>query len=292
MAMPRIAVGQMTSTGDAEANFEICQSLVRRAADAGASLLSLPECFAFLGERDGDVLAFMEPLEGSWVHRYRQLARTHGLWLSLGGFPERDRDGGRAYNTHLLIDDEGTLRSTYRKLHLFDVDLPDGSALHESRGTRAGAELCVTPSPLGVLGLTICYDLRFAELFVALRRAGAELLLVPAAFTAQTGQAHWEVLLRARAIETQCYVAAAAQAGRHNARRESHGHAMIVDPWGAVVARVTEGTGVAVADIDLALVAKIRERMPVMSHRRTDVYGGGATSAPPSHPAPHGAGFP
>lgn len=271
--MTRIAVAQMTSTHDVEKNFETCRQLVQQAKERGARLVSLPENFAFLGEKDGDVLGQKRPLESDLVKRYRALAAEHHLWLSLGGFAEDGPDERHAYNAHLLVDDEGGLRAVYRKLHLFDVDLADGTSLRESNGIAAGDDVVVADSPVGKLGLSICYDLRFAELYLALTKLGAEVLLVPAAFTATTGKAHWETLLRARAIENQAYVAAAAQFGRHNPRRESHGNAMIVDPWGAVIARCSDGTGVAVADVDLGYIERVRGRVPVLQHRRPEVYG-------------------
>lgn len=268
-----LAVGQMTATSEIEQNFATCASLVRQAKARGAHLLSLPECFAFMGENDTDLLAFMRPLEDELMGRYRALAQEYALWLSLGGFQERAEGGERANNVHVLIDDRGAIVSDYRKLHLFDVDLPDGTKLLESKATAPGREVVVSESPVGRVGLSICYDLRFPELYLSLRKLGAEVLLVPAAFTATTGKAHWEALLRARAIETQCYVAAAAQVGRHNARRESHGQAMIIDPWGTVVARCGEGTQIAVARVDSRYLEEVRRRIPVMEHRRPDVYG-------------------
>ena len=276
--MALIAVGQMTSSNDVEGNFATCRSLVERAAARGVALLSLPETFAFIGENSRQSLEFMRPLDDELVGRYRALAKEHGLWLSLGGFQERGPDKEHAYNAHLLIDDQGELVRVYRKLHLFDIDLPDGTQLFESRSYAAGDELVVAPSPVGQLGMTVCYDLRFAEQYLSLRKMGAEVMLVPSAFTATTGKAHWETLLRARAIETQCWVAAAAQVGRHNpsgSKRESHGHAMIIDPWGCVVAQCDgEQTMIAVADVDLEFLARVRQRLPYNEHRRTDVYGG------------------
>jgi predicted amidohydrolase len=269
-----IAVGQMTSTNDVEKNFATCAGLVEQAAARGVALLSLPETFAFLGNNSDESLAFMRPLEDELVTRYRGLAKQHGLWLSLGGFQERGPDDSHAYNAHLLVDDQGELVRVYRKLHLFDIDLPDGTQLFESRSYAAGGELVVTASPVGELGMTICYDLRFPEQFLSLRQMGAEVMLVPAAFTATTGKAHWETLLRARAIETQCWVAAAAQVGQHNPKRKSHGHAMIIDPWGCVVAQCDgERTMIAVADVDLDFLARVRQRLPCEQHRRPDVYG-------------------
>lgn len=283
----RIAVGQMTATHDVEANFQTCARLVEMAKERGARLLSLPECFAFIGEKDTDVLDFMRPLDSELMHRYRALAKQNEIWLTLGGFQEQNTESNKAQNAHILVEPSGEIARVYRKLHLFDVDLADGTRLWESKATEAGTSLEVCSTAVGTVGLSICYDLRFPEQFLALRQLGAQVLLVPAAFTATTGKAHWETLLRARAIESQCYVAAAAQFGRHNARRESHGHAMIVDPWGTVVARCSDGTGIAVADIDLNYLDDVRMRIPVMNHRRPEVYGqigGTVTSAPIAAP--------
>ena len=270
--MTRIAVAQMTSTDDVDGNFETCRALVGKAQAAGAAVVVLPENFAFLGTGDGDVAKVREPLDGPLFGRYRALAQDAGVWLCCGGFAEDAGDGARAYNTHVVVDDAGAVRAAYRKLHLFDVELPTGQRLHESARTAPGDALVVVDGPAGKMGLTICYDLRFPAQYEALVDRGAQVLLVPAAFTLTTGKDHWEVLLRARAIEGQAYVVAAAQTGRHNERRESWGHAMIVDPWGAVVAQCSEGTGVAVADVDLDLVAAVRRRIPVQQHRRRDVY--------------------
>lgn len=268
--MTRIAVGQMTATDDIDANFAVCDRLAGQAAAAGARLLVLPECFAFLGRKDTDLLEVMEPLDGPLLTRFASLAEAHGLWISFGGFPERHTET-HAYNAHILVDDDGQRRAVYRKIHLFDVDLP-ATRLLESKATTAGDEVVVVDSPVGALGPTICYDLRFPELYRLLAERGADVLLVPAAFTLTTGKEHWEVLLRARAIENQCYVAAAAQTGRHNERRESFGHAMIIDPWGTVIAQCRDGEGIAVADIDTDWLARVRARMPVWQHRRPDVY--------------------
>jgi deaminated glutathione amidase len=270
---PLIAVGQMTATVDIEANIETGQSLAKKASDAGASLLSLPECFAFLGEKDTDAREMAQPMNGPLMEQYRGIARQHKIWLALGGFQEEGPDKDRCYNTHVLLDDTGHTVATYRKLHLFDVDIPGGPKLLESNGTIAGDELKVVDSPIGRLGLSICYDLRFPELYLTLAQAGAQILMIPAAFTLTTGKEHWETLLRARAIETQTYVVAAAQRGRHNAKRESFGHAMIIDPWGTIIAQCLDRTDIAVAPIDLKHLEAIRMRIPVWNHRRPEVYG-------------------
>jgi len=270
--MTLLAVTQMTSTDDIEKNLATVASLVERAKARGASLVVVPECFAFLGENDGDVLKMAEPLTGPLFTRYRAIAKEHAVWVAFGGFPERTPDTEKSFNAHVLVDDTGAIRAHYRKIHLFDLDIPGGPRLLESKATEGGNALVTAASPVGKLGLAICYDLRFAELFLGYRKAGADVLLVPAAFTLTTGKEHWEVLLRARAIETQCYVAAAAQRGRHNARRDSFGHAMIIDPWGSVIAQCHDDTGIAVAEIDPAWIASVRTRLPVMEHRRPAAY--------------------
>ena len=271
--VPRIVVGQMCASSDVEKNFEVVADLCSQAKDRGCAMLFLPECFAFIGVKGTDALAVMEPLDGPLLGRYRELAAKHRLWLSLGGFPETGPDrGDRRFNAHVIVDASGEIRASYRKIHLFDVDMGDvnGPVLMESRTAAAGETLVTCDSPAGKLGLTVCYDLRFPEMFARLRyELGCEMMLVPSAFTKPTGQAHWETLLRARAIETQSYVVAAAQAGVHSEGRASHGHAMIVDPWGKVVAELDgEETGIAVADVDLGYLKDVRSRIPVETHRR------------------------
>ena len=271
--VPRIAVGQMCASSDVEKNFEVVAALGSQAKDRGCAMLFLPECFAFIGVKGTDALAVMEPLDGPLLGRYRELAAKHRLWLSLGGFPETGPDrGDRRFNAHVIVDASGEIRASYRKIHLFDVDMGDvnGPVLMESRTAAAGETLVTCDSPAGKLGLTVCYDLRFPEMFARLRyELGCEMMLVPSAFTKPTGQAHWETLLRARAIETQSYVVAAAQAGTHSEGRASHGHAMVVDPWGKVVAELDgEETGIAVADVDLGYLKDVRSRIPVETHRR------------------------
>eukprot|EP00793_Prasinoderma_coloniale_P005239 PRCOL_00001000-RA len=271
----------MTATNDAEANFATCSDLAARAAAAGASLLCLPECFAFIGARSGEAQAMAEPLDGPLMSRYAELARSTGLWLSLGGFqeaPTKPDPEGRIYNTHVVLSPDGGTRGAYRKIHLFDAPFV---SLVESKQALPGEELVAVDSPVGRLGLSVCYDVRFPELYQALKFGmGCDVLLVPAAFTVPTGQAHWELLLRARAVENQAYVIAAAQAGMHNEdgnRRTSYGHAMIIDPWGEVVAKLDDpvGTGIAVADIDVAgRLEELEQKMPLAVHRKYDIYGG------------------
>jgi predicted amidohydrolase len=268
---PLVAVGQMTSTNDVEKNLEVGALLAKKAAARGAKLLCLPENFAFMGAADGESRAVAEPLDGPLLARWKTLAAENKLWLSLGGFAEKT-DGERHHNAHVIVDDTGAIRSVYRKLHLFDVQLGGASVYKESASVAPGKELVVADTPLGPTGLSVCYDLRFPELYLSLTKKGAKVLLVPAAFTLTTGKEHWVALLRARAIENECFVIAAAQTGRHNDRRDTFGHAMVIDPWGTIIAQASDGTGIAVAEIDLAFVDDVRRRIPVWSHRRTDVY--------------------
>ncbi|KAL4458854.1 hypothetical protein ABPG75_013719 [Micractinium tetrahymenae] len=266
----RVAVAQMTSVGSTQQNFATVAELAKAAAEKRCGMLFLPENTSFLGMSFTESLAIAEPLNGPLMRRYRQLAADTGLWLSVGGFQERGPGLQHLYNCHVIISSDGEIVESYRKIHLFNVDVPGGPVLMESRFTAAGDRLAACDSPAGRLGLSVCYDLRFPEVYQRLAfDYGAQVLLVPSAFTVATGRAHWEVLLRARAIETQCYVIAAAQAGRHNEKRESYGHSLIIDPWGEVVARLDDplAVGIAVAEIDLQKLAGIRQRMPVAEHR-------------------------
>ncbi len=262
---------QMTATDDINHNYHVCKDLIEKAALLGAKLIALPENFAFLGESAAQNKKIAEPLHGEIFQSYCNLAKEYRIWLSLGGFCEKG-DDGRIFNTHVIVDDAGQIKATYRKVHLFSLDMPTSSLLDESKTISSGEELVIAKSPVGRLGLSICYDLRFSGLYAALANQGAEVILVPSAFTSVTGKAHWEILLRARAIETQCYVVAPAQTGIHNSSRESHGHAMIVDPWGTIVSQCSEGSDIAIASVDLDYLAAVRKRMPILKHQRPDVY--------------------
>ncbi|NXW86760.1 NIT1 amidase, partial [Alopecoenas beccarii] len=272
-----VAVAQVTSTPDKERNFAGCAALVREAAGRGAAIVFLPEGFDFIGTNMAQTLGLAEPLDGDIMGRYANLARECGVWLSLGGFHERGGDWAttqRIYNCHALLDPAGDLVAAYRKTHLCDVELEGRVTMKESGFTNPGTEIVPPVStPAGKLGLAICYDLRFPELSLALRRAGADILTYPSAFTFPTGAAHWEVLLRARAIETQCYVVAAAQTGQNHERRVSYGHSLVADPWGTVVAQCGDGPGLCYADIDLEYLRGVRRQIPVHEHRRHDLYG-------------------
>jgi predicted amidohydrolase len=263
----RAAVVQMTSTADGERNLASAESLVRRAASLGARFVSLPENFAFL-RSEGEPVGEPQALDGPWVRRFSGLARELGITLLLGSLPEKIGGDSRVHNTSVLLGPDGRTITVYRKIHLFDIDLPGMEHLKESRAVRPGAQAVVAETPFGKVGLTICYDVRFPELYRALARAGARILAVPSAFTERTGKDHWEILLRARAVENLAYVVAAAQVGQHGRGRASHGHAMIVDPWGAVVAQVPDGEGVAVAELDFARQDRLRRELPALDHTR------------------------
>jgi predicted amidohydrolase len=263
------AVCQMRSTSDAAANLRQAEELIRTAAARGARVVATPENTDYLGPH-GEKVRRAEPIDGPTPARFAALARELGIHLLLGSFAERGPDERRCFNTSLLFGPDGARLAAYRKIHLFDVDVPGGVTFRESDTVAPGAEPVVVATPLATIGLSICYDLRFGELYRTLVARGAEVLTIPSAFTAATGKAHWETLVRARAIETQCWVLAPGQHGAHDdgGLRESHGQSMIVDPWGQVVAQVPDGVGFAVAEIDLARVERVRRAVPVAAHRR------------------------
>ncbi|MBO6934961.1 MAG: carbon-nitrogen hydrolase family protein [Deltaproteobacteria bacterium] len=276
----RVGVVQMTSNDEVDRNLDIAERLVRRGVKDGSRLLVLPECFASLG-REEDKFAVAETLPvdglepGPILGRCMDWAKELGVELVLGGFWETGPDERHPYNACLHVDATGALRAAYRKIHLFDVDLADGTKLLESETVGRGdpAQAVVTDTAFGKLGLSVCYDLRFPQLYFRLVDAGAIAHAIPAAFTLHTGKDHWHVLQRARAIETQSYVLAAAQFGRHvradgTGHRVSYGHALVVDPWGTVLAECGEGEGVAIATVDPAVVERVRAQLPSLRHRR------------------------
>jgi predicted amidohydrolase len=277
MSALTVAAVQLTSTEDVEANLAKCTALALAAADAGASLIGLPENFAYLGtDRDhrlslAEALPgpdLKEALAGPILSAMQELARRTGAWLLLGGFPERGSDAAHIRNTSVLLRADGAIAATYRKMHLFDVDVPGGKRFRESETIEAGDAPVVAETPWAPIGLTICYDLRFPELYRALVGRGARLLAVPSAFTLETGKDHWSVLLRARAIENQAYVFAPAQFGHHGGNRRSWGHAMVVDPWGAVLAECGDHDGFALAPVDFDYQDRVRASLPCLSHRK------------------------
>ncbi|MCO4772603.1 MAG: carbon-nitrogen hydrolase family protein [Deltaproteobacteria bacterium] len=262
------AVLQMTTKADRDANRATAEGLVRRAAALGAQVVCLPEMWPFIGN-NVDRLERAQTLEGPIVQWGRALAAELGITLFAGTFAERSEVPGKVHNTGIAFGPQGDLLASYRKIHLFDIDVPGGAQFTESDDIAGGAQAVVVDTVHGRFGMTTCYDLRFPPLYQALRDAGADYVLVPSAFTAHTGKDHWEVLLRARAIEQQVYVLAADQTGWHNSKRQSHGHSMIVDPWGLVVARASDGEAIALASIDPARVRTVRSQLPCGDHRRT-----------------------
>ena len=264
------AAVQMCATDDLDANLAVVRRLTAEGAAGGASLVVLPECFAFLGRGERDKMRVAESLDGSFgpiLSCLAELATKHGVTIVGGGMPEKEPGGDRAFNTAVVVSPEGKLVARYRKIHLFDVDIPGRATLLESAATAPGREPVVVEVGGWKVGVTICYDVRFPELYRQLViGGGAELLLVPAAFTAHTGRAHWHLLLRARAIESQAWVVAAAQWGRHNEKRESFGHTLVVDPWGGIAGERAEGDGVVIHALDRALLEKTRREMPCLSH--------------------------
>ena len=263
------AAVQLNCTSNADANWAQLEPLVRRAAGYGASLVVTPENTNYLGPHDEKV-RLAEPLEGPTVRRYASLAGELGIWLLIGSVNERSAVAGKCHNTSVLLAPDGTRHTLYRKVHLFDVDVSADVRFKESDSVEPGSAAVVADTALGRIGMTICYDLRFPELYRKLVDAGASILTIPAAFTLMTGKDHWEALIRARAIETQSWVIAAGQHGRHDdgGLRNSYGHSMIVDPWGHVVGMSPDGTGLALAEIDTSAVARVRRGMPVAAHRR------------------------
>lgn len=270
----RVAAIQLCSKDNLASNLSRCSELVDEAATQGAQLVVLPENFAFAGtETEKRELAEVAgELTSPIQAQLSSLAQRHGIYLVGGGMPERSPDPLRPFNTCLLFGTQGQLLTSYRKLHLFDVTLPDGTRYQESEATLAGDEAVVHPISGFVTGLSICYDLRFPELYRALVDRGAELLLVPSAFTHTTGKDHWHVLLRARAIESQCWVIGANQWGERSPGRTCYGHSLVVDPWGHVVAEAPDGVGLVLADLDLEQLRGVRRRLPALTHRRWPVH--------------------
>jgi predicted amidohydrolase len=262
-----IAAAQMTSTADRARNVDTAIRLVNEAADLGAKLVGLPENFAYMGPEE-QRLAGAETLDGPTLSALREVARRRQIFVIAGSIAEKVSDPKKTANTSALIADDGSLVAAYRKIHLFDVNIPDGARYAESEVVVAGDMAIVAPTSLGRIGLTICYDLRFPELYRKLADFGAQVISIPAAFTLFTGKDHWEVLVRARAIENLAYVLAPAQVGRHSANRQTFGNAMVVDPWGVVLARCADGEGVCVAPFSRARLERVRQELPALKHRK------------------------
>lgn len=265
------AVVQLQSGDDVDVNLGAVRDSVAAVAQHGAKLVVLPENFAFFGAEAARA-AIAEDLSantGPIARCLSELAREHGTYIIGGGMPERSGESSRPFNTSAVWDPAGQVIARYQKIHLFDVTLPSGDTMHESRSTTAGENVVVVDIEGFKVGLSVCYDLRFPTLFAELRRRGADVLVVPAAFTQQTGIDHWRPLLQARAIENQCWLLAAGQWGVHPGGRSTFGHSLVLDPWGTVVAESPNRVGFAVASADRASIENVRARIPCFEHRRS-----------------------
>lgn len=269
MSAVRIAIYQAQSGIDPTANAERLAAAVQEAASGGAAMLFTPEMSGMLDrDRERALSKARSEANDPVLAHICQAAASAGIWVHLGSLALKG-EGQKLVNRGFVIDDQGDVRARYDKIHLFDVDLPTGESWRESAMYEGGDQAVIVPeTPVGKLGLTICYDLRFPELFQRLSDAGADAIAVPAAFTVPTGNAHWQVLMRARAIEAELFIVAAAQAGRHEDGRETYGHSLVVDPWGELVLEMAGEPGLAFADIELGRIADVRARIPVHQHRR------------------------
>lgn len=267
--MTKIAAIQMASGAQVQANLMKAEALIKQAAAQGAEFVVLPENFAFIGREDKDRLAFAEVFGHGVVQDYMaKLAKTQKLWILAGAITLQCEATGKAINSSILYNHDGEVVARYDKIHLFDVELSNGETYAESETTLAGSQAVVVDTPFGRLGIAICYDLRFPELFREMASQGAEIMAISAAFTETTGKAHWEVLLRARAIENLAFVIAAGQGGYHVNGRATYGHSMIIDYWGNVREVLAKGEGIIISKIDLSAQKAIRKSFPVLKHRK------------------------
>jgi deaminated glutathione amidase len=267
--MTRIALFQSSTGIDPQTSARSLEQSIAKAAEGGAEMLFTPEMSGLLDRDSGRAAKNVRAEDDDEVlAACRDAARKHHIWLHLGSLAV-SAENGKVANRGFVIDREGSVRARYDKIHLFDVDLPTGESWRESNTYSPGSNVVVVNgTPVGKLGLTICYDLRFPSLFARLAEADADVIAVPAAFTVPTGKAHWHVLLRARAIEAGLFVVAAAQVGHHEDGRNTFGHSLVVDPWGEILLDMGEGAGVAFADIDLKRISDVRSRIPALNHRR------------------------
>jgi nitrilase len=268
--MKQVAAIQMASGPNVGANLIEAGRLISDAVAAGAQLVVLPENFAHMGVNEADVLKIKEQYgEGEIQDFLKDQASKHGIWLVAGSIPLMTDDGEKVRSACLILNDQGEVVARYDKIHLFDVSLADGSESYaESTVFEPGNEVVVVETPFGKMGVAICYDLRFPELFRELSAKGADFFVVPSAFTAITGKAHWEIIVRTRAVENLCYMIAAAQGGYHVSGRATHGHSMIIDPWGGIMDSLASGSGFVLAELDKERLQSIRNNFPALEHRR------------------------
>lgn len=265
--MPQAAAIQMCSTGNVDENLAQAEQLIAEAADSGVCLAVLPEMFALLGCQQAEKMAHQEtPGSGKIQDFLQETAAKHQIWLVGGTLPMQTPFPNKVRAACLVFSDDGQPAARYDKIHMFDVQLPNQETYCESATTEPGQQIVVLETPIGKLGLCVCFDLRFPPIFAELSRLGAEVIAIPAAFAVQTGQAHWEVLLRCRAIDTLTYVIAAAQSGHHPNQRQTYGHSMLVNPWGTILAeQVHPGPGLVSAEIDLPTMSTIRSQLPILN---------------------------
>lgn len=266
-----VGIVQTSSQDNFKENLAFMEHSVDEAASRGCRLVSFPETVNFIGDRTAPGGAPPETEDGPTARLLSSLALKHGLYIHGGSWAEKNEGDTRSFNTTLMFGPDGAILAKYRKLHTFDITLPDGTQARESDRIRGGDAIVTAKTALGTFGFTICYDLRFPELFRLLTLDGADVIFTPAHFTLQTGKDHWEALLRARAIENSCYIVAAGQTGR-TPRMLAYGNSMVVDPWGTVIARAGEKPGLSVAEIDLDYLGEVRQRMQTIENRRRDVY--------------------
>jgi len=263
--MQKVGLVQMTTSTKVADNLEFVEKMMMQAHEESVSLVSLPENFACMGINDDKFRIAETYGQGPIQEKISQLAMRFNLWVIAGTLPIKT-SGRKVRSTSIVFDNKGQHVARYDKIHLFDVRVSEKEAHKESSDIEPGQEIVVVDTPVGKIGLTVCYDLRFAELYQQLLFKGAELFTVPSAFTSVTGQAHWELLLRARAVENLCFVLAANQCGHHENGRDTYGHSMVVEPWGKVVAKKTTGVGLVTADIDLQRLSQLREQFPCIEH--------------------------
>lgn len=260
-----VAAIQLTSTDQWEDNLQKSEAWISEAAVAGAHIVALPENFAYL-RSEGEEIPCAQTLDGEFISRMKKLAMSHRIHILCGSIPERIPGSDKIYNTSVFLNSEGEIIAVYRKIHLFDVHMEGRADFRESKFVQAGEEVVSVDTEFGKVGLTVCYDLRFPELYRRLTRNGSRIIFVPSAFTEYTGKDHWSVLLRARAIENQVFVVAPAQFGQHNRKRRSYGKSMIVDPWGTMLATASDQEGMITAVLDLDFQDRIRRELPALEH--------------------------
>ncbi|SMG42993.1 carbon-nitrogen hydrolase family protein [Dethiosulfovibrio salsuginis] len=272
METRKIAIAQMDSGPHKEINLQKMEGMISEAAKQGVSFVAFPETSIVMPATGEDREADSEDIHGPSIARLSEAAKEAGIWVHCGSIPERIEGDKRSHNTSVVISPEGEIAGIYRKIHLFDIDMEGGPSVMESVSYSPGKDVVTVETDIGTLGLSICYDLRFPELFRMLVLKGARILVVPACFTADTGKEHWEPLLRARAIENQCYVLAPAQTGM-KPRYRAHGKSLVVDPWGTITACKADGEGLILSEVDMGRVESIRHSVPCLRNRRPDIYG-------------------